>query len=259
MFQSGVPDWEGLDRNREKPAGRPIMHQTWHDLLFLHAKVPRELLQAMVPPELTVEEYGGSAWLGFVPFRMSGIRPRGFPPLPWLSSFHETNIRTYVTHPKYGPGVCFFSLDAARYLGCLIARKSFKLPYFHSRLSIKTDRRELHFRGRRNATQVLPQVGAQASNLVSYSITATNEGMWHKAKPKKFEYWLLERYRLYSVGANGEIVTARVYHEPYKVQGATVHEIAIDGLEGQFGKLQFTNALFVERVNVQCFSPQVVS
>jgi uncharacterized protein len=258
MFQSGIPDWEGLDRNREKPAGRPVMRQTWHDLLFLHAMVSRDLLQEMVPPELTVEEYGGSAWLGFVPFRMSGIRPWGFPSLPWLSSFHETNIRTYVTHPKYGPGVWFFSLDAARYLGCLIARHSFKLPYFHSRLSIKIGDRDLHYRGRRNSTQILPQVGVRTSNLVNYSISATNEGMWHNAKPKKLEYWLLERYRLYSVGTNGEIVTARVHHEPYRIENASVHEIAIDGLEDQFGQLKFTNALFVERVNVQCFSPHPV-
>ena len=53
---------------RERPAGSPIMRQTWHDLLFLHWPVPAELLQPHLPPRLTIDTHDGMAWLAVVPF-----------------------------------------------------------------------------------------------------------------------------------------------------------------------------------------------
>ena len=47
-----------------------------------------------------------------VPFRMAGVMRRPFPDLPYMSSFPELNLRTYVTAGRK-PGVWFFSLDAA--------------------------------------------------------------------------------------------------------------------------------------------------
>src|SRR5215467_132478 len=74
-----------------------VMNQTWHDLLFAHWPVDRELLQTKVPPGLHLDLHHGQAWLGIVPFGMSNVRPRGHPPIPWLSTFAELNVQTYVT------------------------------------------------------------------------------------------------------------------------------------------------------------------
>ncbi len=234
------------------------MLQTWHDLIFLHARVPVETLQNMIPPELTVEEFDGSAWLGFVPFRMSGIRHPLTPSVPWLSSFYETNVRTYVTHPKYGPGVWFFSLDAARYLACWYARKSFQLPYFHAEMKGGKLNETWWYDGRRKARQRLAPVGASSAELSRYEIAVHPNGPWHHAEPYKLEWWLIERYRLYSMGIGGELMTARVAHEPYTIAEANLTGNLIEGLEPQFGVLDFTSALVAQSINVRCFSPQRV-
>ncbi len=69
-----------------QPDAPVLMHQNWHHLLFLHWEVPA----------LTVDTFEGNAYVGLVPFTMTGVRPILAPPLPWISSFHKVNVRTYV-------------------------------------------------------------------------------------------------------------------------------------------------------------------
>jgi len=259
MFQASGPDWEGIAKNRLMPSGKPVLYQTWHDLIFLHAKVPVEILQSLIPKELTVEQFDNTGWLGFVPFRMSNITKPGFPVLPWLGSFHETNVRTYVNHPKFGPGVWFFSLDAARFLACWYARQFFKLPYFHAGLRSKIEEGTWHYEGLRNSKQFMPRVDCKFADLNEYSVTVQREGDWHAAEPDTFEYWLVERYRLYSKGSEDRLLTARVFHEPYEIAHAKSNHLQIGGLEGQFGALEFSEVLMAKTLNVRCFSPEPVS
>src|SRR5690348_5636242 len=102
-------------RRWDLPQGPWAMAQNWEDLLFAHWPVPMEAMRALVPRGLNLDTFEGQAWIGIVPFRMSGVRLRGLPPMPGLSAFPELNVRTYV---KSGgkPGVWFFSLDAANRL-----------------------------------------------------------------------------------------------------------------------------------------------
>ena len=76
------------------PAGRWAWRQTWHDLLFLHWPVPAAALRPLVPPALAIEEHAGTAWVGVIPFHMSGVRRRGWPAAPGASAFPELNVRT---------------------------------------------------------------------------------------------------------------------------------------------------------------------
>jgi uncharacterized protein YqjF (DUF2071 family) len=82
----------------------------WHDLLFLHWPVRPELIRPLIPRGLELDTFDGSAWLGVVPFRMTGVRLRCIPQFAGMA-FPEINVRTYV---KAGgkSGVWFFSLDA---------------------------------------------------------------------------------------------------------------------------------------------------
>src|ERR1700683_3525185 len=42
------------------PAGRWIVAQSWLDLLFIHWRVPHELIRGLVPRELTLAAFGGA-------------------------------------------------------------------------------------------------------------------------------------------------------------------------------------------------------
>ncbi len=103
------------------PAARPAMTMSWHDLLFLHWPVHLHLLRPLIPAALEVDTFDGWAWIGVVPFRMSGVRPRYAPALRCTSAFPEINVRTYVK-ARQRSGVWFFSLDATSRLAVRVAR-----------------------------------------------------------------------------------------------------------------------------------------
>ena len=119
-----------------RPDQRAVMRQRWADLLFLHWPVAPETLQPLLPPGLTLDTFEGQAYVGLVPFTMTGVRPVWAPPVRWLSNFHETNVRTYVHREGKDPGVWFFSLDAANSIAVRIARAAWKLPYHYARMSL---------------------------------------------------------------------------------------------------------------------------
>src|SRR5882672_8440647 len=89
------------------PRGPWVMAQAWHDLLFAHWPISVERMRAAVPRGLELDTFDGRAWLGIVPFRMTGVRVRWTPSLPRISAFPELNVRTYVRCGDR-PGVLFF-------------------------------------------------------------------------------------------------------------------------------------------------------
>jgi uncharacterized protein YqjF (DUF2071 family) len=114
---------------RGRPAGEPVMHQRWEDLLFLHWPIAPELLRPLIPGSLEIDTFEGQAWIGITPFHLEDVRPPLLPALPWISSFDEINVRTYVLC-NGRPGIWFFSLDASKILPVIGGRVLFNLPYF---------------------------------------------------------------------------------------------------------------------------------
>jgi uncharacterized protein YqjF (DUF2071 family) len=72
------------------------MHQSWGKLLFMHWQIPIHSLRRFIPEPLTIDTFDGKAWIAVTPFTIWDARPVFTPPLPWLSHFHEINLRTYV-------------------------------------------------------------------------------------------------------------------------------------------------------------------
>jgi uncharacterized protein len=183
------------------------MGQTWDDLLFAHWRVPVEAVRPDVPAELEVEQHDGSAWLGITPFRVSGLRARGLLPLPYLSSFLEANVRTYVRAGEK-PGIWFFSLDASSRLAVEAARRVYKLPYFHARMSATKRGEWIDYECAR-----IDEPGRVLSG--SYRPA----GPVFHAEPGSLEWFLAERYCLYAVD-RGVLVRAEIHHLPWALQPA---------------------------------------
>lgn len=214
-----------MDIDRVTPTREPdlpvVMHQNWHHLLFLHWEVPAEELQKLVPPELTIDTYEGKAYVGLIPFTMTGVRPILTPPLPWISSFHEVNVRTYVHLRGRDPGVWFFSLDASSSIAVAAARATYKLPYFHSGIDFfasNTAIPTIDFVSHRDDPR-----GAGPANLrIRYR---PMEGIITHASPGTIEHFLIERYILYSSDENHHLHRARVHHQPYPLQRAEFDDL----------------------------------
>ncbi len=187
-----------------------VMKQVWHDLLFAHWPVPVEQLRPMIPPALQLDTYEGQAWIGVVPFRMSGIRPRWMPAVPWISAFPELNVRTYVIADNK-PGVWFFSLDAANPLAVAIARRWYHLPYFHARMSCRGNGDGIIYESHR------VHRGAPPAALVGQYQPI---GPIFQAARGSLVYWFTERYCLYAVDSRRRLFRGEIDHPPWPLQMA---------------------------------------
>lgn len=197
------------------PAGPWVMTQQWLDLLFAHWPIPMATMRALVPPQLELDTWEGKAWVGVVPFRMQGVRPRLAPTVPWLSAFPELNVRTYVKVRDHGvdkTGVYFFSLEAANPVAVAIARSTFKLPYFHARMALTEKAGTIHYRSHRTHRN------APAAEFVgNYAPT----GAVYQSASGSFDAWLTERYALYTVDQRGRVYIGEIHHIPWPLQPAT--------------------------------------
>lgn len=212
--------------DRMSPTNRPlqtvVMRQNWWDLLFLHWPVSPDVLRPVVPQKLELDLFEGAAYVGLVPFTMTGVRPTGLPAVWGVSSFHETNVRTYVHYRGRDPGVWFFSLDAANSIAVRLARSLFHLPYHRASMFLEHQPTQ---EPNQPATILYAGVRAWPKPLpASYAIRATPIGAVGPAQSGTLEHFLVERYILYALH-NTRLYKGSVHHTPYPVQSATLHSL----------------------------------
>jgi uncharacterized protein YqjF (DUF2071 family) len=214
---------------RPLPSGRWAMTQRWNDVLFAHWPVPPAQLAGLIPNGLSVDTFQGSAWVGVVPFWMDRIKIRGVPPIPGARSFPELNLRTYVRDPHSGAaGVYFLSLDASNLLAVGVGRTFYHLPYHWAaiRFEQRTER-DFVFESRRRFR----------SNPVEFKARYRGLGPTRKlaeSNPGSLEYFLTERYCLFSVDHTGQPVRANVHHVPWPLEDAEA-DIARNDLAAALG------------------------
>jgi uncharacterized protein len=192
----------------------------WHDLLFAHWPVRVELVRSLTPANLEIDTFDGWCWIGIVPFRMSGVRPR-YVPIPL--AFPELNVRTYVK-TKGKSGVWFFSLDAASWLAVRAARW-LGLPYFDARMTVETKGDLVEYSSERTHKNT---AGAEFS--ARYSPTS----QVYRAVPGTLDHWLTERYALYAALEPHQIVYGEIHHLPWPLQRAEV-EVRRNNMTGALG------------------------
>jgi uncharacterized protein YqjF (DUF2071 family) len=184
-----------------------IMFQSWRELLFAHWPLPPERIRALVPEPLLLEEFDGRAWIGITPFLLTDLRARGLPAIPGVSEFPELNLRTYV---RFGdkPGIFFFSLDAASGAAVIAARAFYRLPYHRAEMSIAHRDGWIEYLSRRSE--------GDAEFIGRYRAV----GESFHAPPGTLEYFLTERYALYTVLRNGDVLRGEIHHSPWTLQNA---------------------------------------
>lgn len=224
------------------PRGPVVMYQNWRRLLFLHWARDAAEVQATLPDGLIVDTWDGRAWLGIVPFRMTGVRPRFLPAMPWLSDFPELNVRTYVRDGQGRRGVWFYSLDCAQPVAVWAARVLFGLPYFHAEMRERVGDR-ISYDCRRKESD--------GNAHFEYRGAGNPE----RAGEGTIEQFLIERYRLFAV-RRGCLLTGEVWHEPYPLQRADVTEWSVAPLRQagfNMGDAAPDHAIFSPGVDVRIF------
>jgi uncharacterized protein YqjF (DUF2071 family) len=234
-----TPTLESRLAVRERPSLSHVMLQRWEKLIFLHWRWDADEIQRTLPPGLFVDTFQGDAWLAIVPFYMRGIRPRFCPSVPGISDFLELNVRTYVHDEQGRPGVWFYSLDCDQPLAVWTARTFFHLPYQHARMQARESVLECvgppalssavrpaeSSRGLEHS-RTLPRDSMSRENpWIDYTCHRRGEAdpsrfryqlsdETHAAEPGTLEFFLAERYLLFSQSPRG-IRCGQVHHVPY--------------------------------------------
>jgi uncharacterized protein YqjF (DUF2071 family) len=184
-----------------------IMGQSPVDLLFAHWAVPASALRTAVPAGIPIDTFQGAAWVGITPFEVVGARPRGVPPLPWLSRFLELNVRTYTTidgRPAFGSSASTrqappSSPARASRTSCPTASPRWALPA---------------------PAAASPTAAAPAPRAPSCAWPTSPRDRRPTRRPARSEHFLTERYCLYTVDRDDRLRRADIHHAPWPLQPA---------------------------------------
>ncbi len=246
-----------------RPDERVIGYHCWSNLLFVHWRVPAEEIEPLIPSRLTLDTFDGEAWIGLVPFHMSGVRPWWSPPILGISTFHETNVRTYVHLDGSDPGVWFLSLDAASSLAVRLARWRWHLPYYRSRMTVSRDGDNVHYSSQRlwprtpngpiaDPRDIRLSIDAELGEPCGQPSADTSA---YNAVPDTIEHFFVERYILFAHSQSGQLLRGRVHHGSYPVRAARLDRLEenLTTATGISTKLGEPHVLFSEGVDVEIF------
>jgi hypothetical protein len=187
---------------------RPVMRQRWERLTFLHWSFDQAEVARLLPAGLEPDLLDGRAWVGLVPFFMH-VATAGGRQAPWASRFCETNVRTYVRDRAGRTGIWFFSLDAARLGAVVVARTTYRLPYFWSSMDIAESDGEIAYRCRR----------LHGRREVTSDVRIAIGDRYAPGELDERDHFLTARWILFSVrGTRSRL--ARACHEPWPLHRA---------------------------------------
>ncbi len=220
---------------------RPVMRQRWSELAYFHWPYEPAEVQALLPPGVQVDTFDGRAWVGLIPFVMRDVRLGPTPPVPYLGTFIEINVRTYVVDPRGRRAVWFFSLDVPRAAIVAVARTVFALPYCWARARLRRDGARHRYQLRRR----WPVGPARAEMAFTVDQPIPPEEVDDLAHFLSARWALVTRRR-------GRLLYGRVHHERWplhRLGDVVVHEdvISAAGLAAPAGA---PHAMYSPGVNV---------
>ena len=224
-----------------------VLRQSWNDLLFAHWRVARDQLRELVPRFLELDTFDGEAWVAVTPFRLTDLSPRGLPALPWVSAFNEVNVRTYVVRDGI-PGVYFFSLDANSAVAVAGASAVFHLPYHLAEMEFEQDLGRFRLRS------------ARTSGPAQLEVEYGPSGPPFEPSPGTLEYFLTERYCLYTHDSVATPYRVEIHHAPWQLQRAEVSLVVNTMADAARIRLPPAAPLvhFAARQNVLTWRPHVL-
>lgn len=192
-------------REPEELVENAASRQRWHAMAFLHWRYDVDELQRLLPSKLEVDTYDGAGWVSITPFLMKDFRLGPLPAVPGISTFPETNVRTYVRGPDGRDGLWFFALEADSVPTVLGASSLYGVPYQFADMDVEEDG-IVRYRSRRRER---PEVGHDISVRPGPECAA----------PSELDHWLTGRWRAYSTIA-GRLTKVPVQHQPWPLWDA---------------------------------------
>ena len=170
-----------------RPVRRSLLVQQWRDLTFLHWATDPATVAPFLPAGTVPDTLDGVSYIGLIGFRMVGLGFLNGPPIPYLGTFAETNVRLYSVDARGRRAVVFLSLEAERLLPVLSAQVALRLPYKWARMRLAKDRDVVRYTSRRRAPGPRP-----ATNTMTVRVGAPI------ADPTPLEHFVTARWGLHT-------------------------------------------------------------
>jgi len=230
------------------PLRRPVVFdQQWTDLTFVHWPVRPEDVTHLFPEGTRPDVFtDGMTYVALVPFMMRGIRLGVSPPVPYLGSFPETNIRLYSCDDAGRHGVLFCSLETSRLAVVPVTRMGLGIPYTWARMRLRRNGSRVTYESVRRWPQ--PGLRSRMSVVVGDPV-----------EPTPLEVWLTARWGAHTRVA-GRTWWVPNEHEPWPLHSAEIVEIddellAASGVRPAGERLR---ALFSPGVRTRFGRPELV-
>ena len=195
----------GTAPRRVRPA---VLQQRWHDILFLHWPVDPALAARHLPAGTRPDALDGRTFVGVIALQNARTRVLHGPPLPWLGTYAQVNVRLYSVDEQGRRGVVFLEQHADRLLPAVVARSA-GLPYAWHRVHLE------RARDRRTYTVGTPST-QDAARIDVHTGTPT--------EPDPVELFVTARWGLHSRLA-GRTVYTGVQHPTWVLHRAELLEL----------------------------------
>jgi uncharacterized protein YqjF (DUF2071 family) len=197
-------------REPEYRVERPLVRQDWRTMTFVHWRYDPALIQALLPDDLEVHVRDGAAWVSLTPFVLARFRPPVGPPVPLLSTFPETNLRTYAIGPDGRDGIYFLDVEAASAPTTLALRVLLDLPYHRAAMRVDVQPTVRYRSDRRTS-----------AGSVGYDMRVEIGEPLPVQGQDSLDQWLAGRWRAYG-RLFGHRVAVPVEHQPWQLFKATL-------------------------------------
>lgn len=193
----------------------PVNVHHWDNISFLHWPIATPELTGLLPDELEVLTYDGSAWVGVTPFFIQ-VRPPGVPVTPPGWAFPETNVRTYVRGPDGRLGLWFLHMEVtARWF--VATMRTLALPYVHREMSVEADDERITYTSK-------PSDGTEGGHHIVVRPGAPMD----PPEGGSFERFLTAWWGAYH--RPGPLLHTPVEHPTWRLQAAEVDTCEVGGL-----------------------------
>ena len=200
----------------EGTVSHPFALQGWRYMTFLHWRYPAEVVGRFLPDGFAPQLADGSAWVGLTPFLLADFRPLLLPAVPGLSTFPETNLRTYARGPDGRDTIWFFSLEAASLVTVLATRALLGVPYRWAAMAVERGDRVVYRSTRR-----------PPHRPVGHYIEVEPGDRIPAEELSELDHVLTGRWRA-TATVTGRTTYVAVEHPPWPLHRATVHRLDED-------------------------------
>src|SRR5688500_9621319 len=187
----------------EEQVEGPAVQQRWRLMTFLHWPYEPDVVRPLVPDELDLDLFDDRAWVSLTPFLVEDFRVLDLPAVPGLSTFPETNVRTYVRAPDGLDGLWFLGLEVDSLATTVAARLGRGVPHHLAAMSVDDDGDRIRYRSRRRTGE---GPGHDIEVVPGEPFTDSQLG--------PLDHWLTGRWRAYTTHG-GRLLCVAVEHEPW--------------------------------------------